>query len=234
MSTNIKSNEDLSATHEGLDVEPTDALTPQPTRVPLSGQVQKIGAIAQKKRQGLPANTMTGVVAHHPSGASGSSPAAGGGSYQGQSSASAATGVARHTGGISSSNKPATPISNTVSQNSGNISAGYNPSSSSNAKHSNVQNSFSSSNKGPVFTDISVREWHEILKTVGKLRGHSVVELAKFIIEQGFASNALHATALAADLLENADDQLCENLVTLLTDGWDQSLGALLSCARTL
>ena len=86
----------------------------------------------------------------------------------------------------------------------------------------------------PSITGENVKDWHHILITIGKVRGDAVVKLATFIISRKYAENPLRATALAADLLEDATEVFCENISTLLSDGWDQSLGALFSCARKL
>lgn len=79
-----------------------------------------------------------------------------------------------------------------------------------------------------------VEQWHKILVSVGGIQGRAVVALAQYAVAHKFADNALRATTLAADLLEGSNDQFCENIVTLLDDGWEQSLGALFSCARSL
>lgn len=86
----------------------------------------------------------------------------------------------------------------------------------------------------PSITGENVKDWHHILITIGKVRGEAVVNLATFIISRKYAENPLRATALAADLLEDATEVFCENISTLVSDGWDQSLGALFSCARKL
>jgi hypothetical protein len=86
----------------------------------------------------------------------------------------------------------------------------------------------------PNITGDNVKDWHHILITIGKVRGEAVVKLANFIISRKYAENPLRATALSADLLENASEEYCENISTLVSDGWDQSIGALFSCARKL
>ena len=86
----------------------------------------------------------------------------------------------------------------------------------------------------PISNGDNVKDWHQILISIGKVRGEAVVKLAGLIMTRKYAENPLRATALASELLENASDEFCENITTLLSDGWDQSIGALISCARSL
>jgi len=109
------------------------------------------------------------------------------------------------------------------------------------ASHTNVPNVVSGTTsqglpplKLPGISGDNVKDWHQILISVGKTHGEAVVNLANFIMARKYAENPIRATALAADMLENASQDFCENLNILVTDGWDQSLGALFSCARTL
>ena len=134
---------------------------------------------------------------------------------------------------------PANTSVNTANSTSSNT--GGNVTGGNFASHTNVPNVVSgTTSQGlpplsiPGISGDNVKDWHQILISVGKTHGEAVVKLANFIMARNYVENPLRATALAADMLENASEEFCENLITLVTDGWDQSLGALFSCARTL
>lgn len=134
-----------------------------------------------------------------------------------------------------------TSVTNTSGNSTGGVAAGGNVAGGHYANHTNVPNvATGATSQGlpplniPGISGDNVKDWHQILITVGKTHGEAVVKLANFVIARKYVENPLRATGLAADMLENATDEFCENLITLIADGWDQSLGALFTCARTL
>lgn len=65
-------------------------------------------------------------------------------------------------------------------------------------------------------------------------RGAAVAALARYLVSAGRSANLVDGAELAADLLGAEATESCEAVTTLLADGWDGTLGALLACARTL
>lgn len=77
-------------------------------------------------------------------------------------------------------------------------------------------------------------QWMEVIVRVGGLRGEACDALARFLLVRRHSSSMLAAAELAVELLDGFTEEGYENLITLLGDGWDQSISQLLDCARTL
>jgi hypothetical protein len=75
-------------------------------------------------------------------------------------------------------------------------------------------------------------QWMAVLVRVGGLRGEACDALARFLLVRRHSSSMLAAAELAVELLDGFTEEGYENLITLLGDGWDQSISQLLDCAR--
>lgn len=75
----------------------------------------------------------------------------------------------------------------------------------------------------------------DVLTRTHPVRGAAVVALARHLVSHRFVTaGVVTAMALAVDLLEAESDAVCETLTRLLTDGWEQGIGAAFRAARTL
>lgn len=107
---------------------------------------------------------------------------------------------------------------------------------SSYSNHTNVYNkTYEAKNRvrGYVITPEDNR-WLDLLKEIAGERGEACVALAKFLISKSHSESSISAVKLAKELLEQFDSRSCENISVLLGDGWDQSVGALLDCAKSI
>jgi hypothetical protein len=89
--------------------------------------------------------------------------------------------------------------------------------------------------------EVLVTRWHAemdrftaVLESAAGIRGAGVAALARHLHLQRRSIAPLDALELSVQLLAVETDETCEALTTLLGDGWDGGLGALLSCARQL
>lgn len=76
--------------------------------------------------------------------------------------------------------------------------------------------------------------WLDLIKEVAGERGEACVALAKFLINKSHSESSISAVKLAKELLDQFDSKSCENISVLLADGWDQGVGALLYCAKSI
>lgn len=112
--------------------------------------------------------------------------------------------------------------------NSGNVQSYSN--------HTNVFNKAYESKKRVNRYVITLEEsqWLELIKEVAGERGEACIELAKYLISKSHSQSAIAAVRLAKELIDQFDSKSCENISVLLNDGWDQSVGALLDCAKSI
>lgn len=130
-------------------------------------------------------------------------------------------------------NVPSAPsghISSSVSShsNGSNQTGGYYP----NSTNPNVNTHFA---KGSMLSESDVVLIADVLTRTHPVRGAAVVALARDLVNRRFVTGGIViALSLAIDLLEAESDTVCETLTRLLTDGWEQGIGAAFRAARTL
>lgn len=90
----------------------------------------------------------------------------------------------------------------------------------------------SSSSNDNVRVTLDSRRWTALLNASG-VRGKAVAALAQWLSPRRQLS-VLSAAELATDVLTGEADTTLEAVITLLSDGWELSLGELLACARTV
>jgi len=76
--------------------------------------------------------------------------------------------------------------------------------------------------------------WLDVLSQIAGERGLAIKALTNYLVEKGHSYKVLGGVALANELLEGLSDEECQSITTLLSDGWSQSLGSLISCAKKL
>lgn len=76
--------------------------------------------------------------------------------------------------------------------------------------------------------------WFDVLSEIAGAKGRALEDLTKYLIKRNHSSDVLSGINLGKELIYDFSDQDCENLIVLLSDGWDQGVGALISCARNI
>ena len=76
--------------------------------------------------------------------------------------------------------------------------------------------------------------WLDVLSQIAGERGMAIKALTNYLLDKGHSYKVLSGVALANELLEDLNDEECQSVTTLLSDGWSQGIGSLLSCAKNL
>jgi len=76
--------------------------------------------------------------------------------------------------------------------------------------------------------------WLDVLSQIAGERGLAIKTLTNYLLDKGHSYKVLSGVALANELLEGLSDEECQSITTLLSDGWSQGIGSLLSCAKKL
>jgi hypothetical protein len=75
---------------------------------------------------------------------------------------------------------------------------------------------------------------HRAVQVMSRRRGAAIIASAELLLSRGQCSNHLQAVLLAAELLEDEPEAVCEILATLIEDGWEGGFAAALRAARSL
>jgi hypothetical protein len=96
-------------------------------------------------------------------------------------------------------------------------------------------NTYAHTSSGYVLPRQDTERWLRILAHRSNgAHGKAVVTLADWLSARGLIADLVAGCELALELIGSEEVWVCENLTTLLADGWELSLGELLTCARSL